>query len=82
MATGLRVRLARIAAGRSVQGMAEELGVSKWTYERIENGSRPARRGELVVIAQLTDQDLSFFGASSDEEASILPPPLPAVNEG
>lgn len=81
MAVGDRVRLARIAKRRTVAEMAAALGMSKGTYERIEHGSRPPRRGELIAIAQLTDQDLEFFGASLDEdEAPILPSPLPLVN--
>jgi hypothetical protein len=59
------------------------LGVSLRTWQRLEDGSRPPRPGELLLIAQRTNQDLSFFGASSDpEEPRILPPPLPLVNPG
>lgn len=63
-----RVRLARIAAGRSRAELAEEVGVSKRTYERIETGSRSPRRAELDAIAQATGQDVSFFRASSGNE--------------
>jgi transcriptional regulator with XRE-family HTH domain len=59
--------------------MAIELGLSKGTYERIESDARQARRGELIAIAQLTGQDLSLFGASSDDGEAPNLSPLPAA---
>lgn len=59
------------------------LGISLRTWQRLEDGSRAPRPGELLLIAQHTNQDLSFFGASPDpEDERILPPPLPLVKQG
>lgn len=77
-----RIRLARLVSKRSVSDMATALGMSKGTYERVESGSRPARRGELIAIAQITGQDLAFFGASSvEEEDGVLPRPDAEFND-
>jgi transcriptional regulator with XRE-family HTH domain len=46
--------------------MAEAIGVSVRTYQRIEDGERPVKRLELVALADRTGQDISFFGASSE----------------
>jgi transcriptional regulator with XRE-family HTH domain len=82
MPTEGRIRLARLAVDLTVAEMAEALGVSKGTYERIESGHRLARRGELIAIAHLTGQELDFFGASLEDGGPVLPLPLPAVNQG
>ena len=58
------------------------MGISLTTYQRIEAGARQPRRLELIAFAQITGQDLAFFGASLDEEERVLPHPLPAVNDG
>lgn len=65
MTVGDRVRLARMAIGYTVAEMAEALGLSKGTYERIEQGQREPRRGELIAIAHITAQDLAFFAPAS-----------------
>jgi transcriptional regulator with XRE-family HTH domain len=78
-----RLRLARVAARLSPEEMAAALGVSLRTWQRLEDGTREPRPGELLLIAERTNQDLSFFGASPDpEEAPILPRPVPLVNKG
>lgn len=80
---GERIRLARQAARLDLSFVAAKLGISKRTLERTEADVRRPTRAELVVLAQLTNQDLAFFGVLSDEsddpEALTLPPPLPAV---
>jgi transcriptional regulator with XRE-family HTH domain len=75
---GERVRLARIAAGLSPEDLARSLEISRRTYERTEEGRRKPSRGELVIIAHRTGQDLSFFGASLEDGPGTLPHPLPA----
>jgi transcriptional regulator with XRE-family HTH domain len=77
-----RIRLARLAAGNEPEEMAEALGVSLRTYQRIEAGVRAPSRLELQAIAERTGQELSFFGASGGEGEAVLPPPLPRVNDG
>src|SRR5437773_451750 len=79
---GGRIKLARIASGRSIGEMAAALGMSKGTYERTESGARPARRGELIAIAELTNQEKAFFGVTSDAaaEGAILSDLAPRVN--
>lgn len=82
MVVGERVRLARLAAGMTRQNLAEAIGVSHSTLQRIEDGSREPRRGELVAIAHFTRQELLFFDASlAADEGGVLPPPLPHFNE-
>jgi transcriptional regulator with XRE-family HTH domain len=70
-----------MAAGLEPEEMAEALGVSLRTYQRIEAGVRAPSPGELVIIAETTRQERSFFGTSWDEGERVLPPPLPPVNE-
>lgn len=67
--TGRRIRTARVAAGLRPTQMASALGISRRTYDRLEDGSRHPRAGELAKIAELTGQDVEVFGASSDEGA-------------
>lgn len=64
--------------------MATALGVSKATYERIESGARSARRGEVIAMAQLTGQEISFFGSASPEDggAEVLTGVASPVNGG
>ncbi len=80
---GDRFRVARIAAGLTPNEAARLLGVSQRTYERIESDVREPRRGEIVAFAQITGQDVAFFGGGSsvDCEARVLPDPLPGVND-
>jgi transcriptional regulator with XRE-family HTH domain len=82
LSTHRRARLARIAAEIDPETMAIALGMSKRSYERAEAGARRFSRAELVLLAQLTNQDPSFFGVTSAEpqEARTLPGPLPGVN--
>jgi transcriptional regulator with XRE-family HTH domain len=78
---GGRFRIARRASERTVAEMATALGVSKATYERIESGARSARRGEVIAMAQLTGQEIVFFGASPEEDgAEVLTPDVDPVN--
>jgi transcriptional regulator with XRE-family HTH domain len=71
------VRFCRVVSGLSRHEMARKIGVSKRTYDRIEDGSRPPRRGELLAIAQVSDQDPELiFGASLDAAAESLTLPL------
>jgi transcriptional regulator with XRE-family HTH domain len=82
-----RLRLARIAAGLDVDDIARAIGVSKRTYQRLEDGSRQVRPLELTAIAQLTGQDVEFFGASPDRQVeapnlSLLPGAVNHQEEG
>ena len=79
-----RVRLARQAAGLTPRDLADALGISKRSYERSEAGHRRFTRAELLVVAQLTTQEPSFFGVTSDASAGggILSDLAPAVNGG
>lgn len=60
------MRIARIAARLSPGSVAAELGISRRSLDRTEAGTRQPLWSELLVFAQLTNQDLSFFGASAD----------------
>jgi transcriptional regulator with XRE-family HTH domain len=64
------IRLARLAAGFERKELAQRLGLSKRTYERIEDGSRQPRAGEVVAIAQITGQDVELFGDPSFDNAA------------
>lgn len=79
-----RVRLARSASGLPPEAFAEAIGISKRSYERGEAGSRQFSRAELLVVAQLTNQDPSFFGVTSGAtaERAILSHLAPRVNGG
>lgn len=66
---GRRMRIARIAAELDPESVAAELGISRKSLERTEAGVRQPSRAELVVLAQLTGQELSFFGVTSDAAA-------------
>lgn len=77
-----RLRLARIAAGLEQKDLAQAIGIGLRTYERIESGARPLRRGELIAIAQVTGQEVSFFGASPDADgAEVLTGGASPVND-
>lgn len=80
LAIGQRMKLARVAADLDPDAVAAAFGISRRTYDRIEAGERSPKRAELVVFAQLTDQDTSFFGISSFEGESILSDIEPHVN--
>lgn len=64
-------------AGLSRKELARALEVSEKTLQRIEDDTRELRLSELMRLAELTGQDLSFFGASVDEpetpNLSLLP---------
>ena len=77
-----RVRLARHASGLTPKAIADALGISKRSYERSEAGDRRFTRAELLVVAQLTAQDPSLFGVTSDaaEEGAMLSDLQPRVN--
>jgi transcriptional regulator with XRE-family HTH domain len=68
-----RLRLARKAAGLDIDEAARRIGVSVSTWTKTEAGARLPRRGELIAFAQVTGQDLGFFGASLDEDTPTLP---------
>ena len=80
LSVGRRMRLARIAAELDLDQVAAVLEISRRTLERIEAGTRPPTRVELVVFAELVQQDISFFGETSSlSEEPTLPDPLPGV---
>src|SRR5690348_14154310 len=62
---GRRLELARVAARIEKEDMAKAAGISVRSYERTIAGTRATRPGELIVWAQLTGQDLEFFGSAS-----------------
>jgi capsular polysaccharide biosynthesis protein len=67
-----RVRLARRAAQVSQEEAAGAIEVSLATYQRLESGvGRSFRRSELTILAELTDQDLAFFGVALQSEAVV-----------
>jgi len=74
-----RVRLVRMAVGMSRREMAQAIGVSRRTYERVETGARDLRVSEAYALAAVTGQDVVFFGASFSEVAASGPHPLPGV---
>jgi transcriptional regulator with XRE-family HTH domain len=83
LATGRRMKVARVASDLDPEAVAAALGISRRTYDRIEAGERPATRAELIVFSNLTSQDPSFFGVtSSSTERAILSDLDPVVNEG
>jgi transcriptional regulator with XRE-family HTH domain len=61
-----RIRLARMASQRDPEAVAAALGISKRSYERGEAGERRFTRAELLVLAQVTGQDPSLFGVTSE----------------
>lgn len=77
-----RLRAARALSGKEVADLAPEVGVSKRTYWRLENGDREPTALELERIAKATGQSIGFFlgATSSDGEPRSLPPPLPLDN--
>lgn len=73
------IRLARLAAGFPRKEIAQRLGLSPRTYERIEDGSRQPRAGELLAIEQITGQGVGFFENASfngaAEDGTLSPSP-------
>lgn len=56
-----RIRAARAYADLSRVEMAKRIGVSETTLQRRENGLQPARRLELVAIADVCQVPISFL---------------------
>lgn len=76
MSIGGRLELARVAARKSALDMARAVELSVRSYKRTVDGTRIARRAELLAWAELTGQDVAFFeGASSAvDEGQVLAP--------
>jgi transcriptional regulator with XRE-family HTH domain len=70
---GDRLRIARAASGLSRKEMAQALGVSLKTYERLERGERELRVSELHALVAATGQEPQFFGLTSSEESPTIP---------
>lgn len=77
-----RVALARVAAGLTQEDLARALGVSLATIGRIEQGVRAPRRVQLLALAQITGQDVTFFGLASSAAKGdgTVSPVAPRVN--
>ncbi|MFA7323425.1 MAG: helix-turn-helix transcriptional regulator [Candidatus Nanopelagicales bacterium] len=50
-----RLRAVRERVGVSQEAAADAIGVSQPTYSRIEDGTRPLKGDELVILADLFD---------------------------
>lgn len=65
-----QIRLAREAAGKTMEEMAPLLDVSLRTYTRIESGeTKRVPVDRLVKIAQITQKPLSFFVNANEDAA-------------
>ena len=58
---GERVRKARVIAKMTLKELSEKTGIGYVTISRIEHGTRAVTAGEIVHIANETNQPISFF---------------------
>lgn len=59
-----RLKAERIAKGLTIQEMADELGISKGTYSKKENGKLPVTVDDFSVISSklgITCEKISIF---------------------
>ena len=66
-----RVREAREAEGRSVQWMADRLGIHRNTYHQIESGKTELSVPCLKLISELTKRPIGWFVYGDDAAESI-----------
>lgn len=58
---GKRVKECRIAAGLTQEQVADKLGIIRQTYTTIENGTRPLKDEEIVILAEVFNTTADFL---------------------
>ena len=69
---GARIRSLRSARGYTQEQMADNLGVSRQKYARIENGTNSITLEILCGVARLLDVSVSDITCVLDEEPTAL----------
>lgn len=58
---GEKVRKARVLANLTLKEVADKTNIGYVTISRIEHGTRAVNAAELILIANVTKQPISFF---------------------
>ncbi|MCL5073042.1 MAG: helix-turn-helix domain-containing protein [Actinobacteria bacterium] len=58
---GEKVRKARVLANLTLKEVADKTSIGYVTISRIEHGTRAVNAAELILIANVTKQPISFF---------------------